>query len=66
MSVFGKWLYEIEKVDFYVKIDKKKKEKKSMGICGSSKQFRIVYFIGFFCLSNKLNKYIIVSKIINF
>ena len=27
MSVFGKWLYEIEKVDFYVKIDKKKKKK---------------------------------------
>ena len=65
MSVFGKWLYEIEKVDFYVKIDKKK-ERKSMGICGSSKQFRIVYFIGFVCLNNKLNKYIIVSKIINF
>ena len=35
-----------------------------MGICGSSKQFRIVYFIGFVCLNNKLNKYIIVSKVI--
>ena len=29
MSVFGKWLYEIEKVDFYVKIDKKKKKERA-------------------------------------
>ena len=65
MSVFEKWLCGIEKVDFHAKIDPKKK-KNCMGLCGSSKQFRIFYFIGFFCLSNKLNKYIIVSKIINF
>ena len=54
---------EQKKQTFMLKQTQKKK-KNCMGLCGSSKQFRIVYFIGFVCLNNKLNKYIIVSKVI--